>query len=189
MNRFNFSEDYYEKTGRDPELLITNVCEPWLTCYEKVLKNFEDIEILDTAYNAFGDVLLNRKAIVFKERFDMDRLQEFWRAIEKYKLCSNIKIEMVYNSQNQNKGEEKRYQCINYKEKLILATISKDSIDQYKNIISDIPELYIEDIGYFIVDSMFVTSDDYASIVFKNKPDFETKRRVIDKYFSKLKHI
>lgn len=183
--RYKFSEDYYEKTGQDPELLITNVSEPWIECYKKAIKEFDDIEMIDIAYNAVGDILPNHKAVLFKDHFDMDRLQEFWKVVHEYK--PKIKTEMMYKPQDQT--ESKRYQCIKFKGKLILSTITKDSIDKYKNIISDIPELYIEDIGYFIVDKMLVTSTDHAAIVFKDNPDSLTKQKVINKYFSKLQHI
>jgi hypothetical protein len=72
-------EKYKTKTGRNPELLITNVSPEYLYIYESVVPKFKEIEILDIAYDVFGNILPDRKVVVFKEKFDMDLLQVFWK--------------------------------------------------------------------------------------------------------------
>lgn len=80
-------EKYKQITGKDYDLLITNVIistQNELEAYQEILKQFPEIELVDEAYDICGNKLLGRvKAFYFKERYDLERLQEFYKLFDK----------------------------------------------------------------------------------------------------------
>ncbi len=87
INEFgsDYEAIYKNKTGIDYSLLITNASPEHLYIYEKVVPTFPEIEILDKAYNTLFELLPDRRAVVFKEKYDMQLLQKFWRACDEVK--------------------------------------------------------------------------------------------------------
>jgi hypothetical protein len=81
-------QEYKEKTGIDYSLLITNVSPEHLYIYENVVPLFPEIEILNKAYNVFCELLPDRKAIVFKEKYDIQLLQKFWKACDEVRSAN-----------------------------------------------------------------------------------------------------
>ena len=80
--------EYKYKTGIDYPLLITNVSPEHLYIYESVVPKFPEIEILDRAYNIFYELLPDRKAVCFKEKYDIQLLQKFWNACDEVRVVN-----------------------------------------------------------------------------------------------------
>lgn len=80
-----YRDEYYKKTGRYPEMEVTNISsEKEFADYSKVIEKFDQLEIVDDAYDTIGNRLLpSMKAVVFKDKYDEAVVQRFWAEASK----------------------------------------------------------------------------------------------------------
>lgn len=84
-------DQYIEKTGIHPDLVIINVLPKDLDLYERAVCKFEEIKILDSSFNVFGDVIPEKRAIVFKNKHDMPTQLAFLKECRRLRRLDSMK--------------------------------------------------------------------------------------------------